>query len=245
MLMMILLFFILGLILGSFYNVCIYRIPVDQSVVFGRSHCGNCDHVLGPLDMIPVLSYVMLRGKCRYCGVAFSPRYALVELLTGLLFALTFHLTGLELELIPRLVMVSLLIIITFIDIDHMIIPFRLTITGGVLALIWQITAGTQSWISVALGFVLGFGLLAIFVFFGGMGGGDAFLGGMFGLYFGLTQTFALLMISFIIGGLFSIYVLLTGRRKRHEKLPFGPFLALAGLIMLFWGPQILNWYGF
>ena len=241
---MILMFFIFGLIFGSFYNVCIYLIPAEKSVVMGRSHCGNCDHVLGPLDMVPVLSYLLLRGKCRHCGVSFSPRYALVELLTGLLFALTFYLTGLDIVLIPRLVMVSLLIIITFIDIDHMIIPFRLTVTGGILAVIWQIYSGSQSWTSIALGFVLGFGLLAIFVFFGGMGGGDAFLGGMFGLYFGLSQTFALLMVSFIIGGIFSIFVLLTGRRKRHEKLPFGPFLALAGFIVLFWGPQLLQWYG-
>jgi leader peptidase (prepilin peptidase)/N-methyltransferase len=140
--------------------------------------------------------------------------------------------------------MVSLLIIITFIDIDHMIIPFRLTLTGGGLALIWQLYSRSQSLISVGLGFMLGFGLLAIFVFFGGMGGGDAFLGGMLGIYFGLPQTFALLMLSFIIGGLFSMIILLTGRKKRHEKLPFGPFLALAGFIMLLWGPQILNWYG-
>ena len=237
-------FFILGTVMGSFYNVCILRIPLGQDIFISRSRCPKCHTKLQPRDLVPVFSYLLLKGRCRYCSASITRRYPMIELLTGALFAATYLLSGLNPVLVPNLILISLLIIITFIDLDHMIIPHSLTITGMLTALAWQLTSNHLTWPSLLLGLALGFGLPALLVALGGMGGGDAMLGGMFGLFFGLKYTFVLLMLSFILGGVYSLYVLLTKQKSRKDKLPFGPFLALAGLIMLFFGQQLLLWYG-
>ena len=236
--------FVLGLIFGSFYNVCIYRIPTNEDIFISRSRCFSCGKTLAALDMIPILSYVFLGGKCRYCQSKFNIRYPLIELLTGLLFCFTYYRTGFNVSLVPNLILVSLLIIITFIDLDHMIIPHSLTITGMVIALAWQLYSQNLSWLSITLGFIIGFGIPGVIAFFGGMGGGDVMMGAMFGLFFGFKHTLALLMISFIIGGVYSAFMLISKRKGRKEMLAFGPFLAIAGLIVLWYGAEILTWYG-
>ena len=131
--------FIMGILLGSFFNVCIYRIPNNQSIVNPPSHCYNCNTRLKPLDLVPILSWTLLRGKCRYCGQKISPRYALVELLTGILFVLVYKVYGYNTITLYYLLLVSLLVIITFIDLDHYIIPDELIIFGSIGALIFNI----------------------------------------------------------------------------------------------------------
>ncbi len=124
--------FIMGASIGSFFNVCIYRIPNKESVVNPPSHCYRCNNRLKPLDLVPILSWTLLRGKCKYCGQKISPRYALVELLTGILFVLVYNVYGLKIITLYYLLLVSLLVIITFIDLDHYIIPDELVIFGSV-----------------------------------------------------------------------------------------------------------------
>lgn len=236
--------FILGLIFGSFFNVCIYRIPLNEDIFISRSKCFSCGKNLGALDMVPVLSYIFLGGKCRYCKSKVSLRYPLIELLTAVLFCITYYRTGLNINLVVHLLLVSLLIIIAFIDLDHLIIPHSLTITGMFIALGWQLYSGSLAWTSMILGFGIGFGMPGIIALFGGMGGGDVMLGGMFGLFLGFKYTLTLLMISFIIGGIYSIFMLATKKKKGKEMVAFGPFLVIAGLIVLWYGAEILTWYG-
>lgn len=130
--------FIFGLVLGSFYNVCIYRIPEGKSIINPPSHCGNCNQVLAPLDLIPVLSWVMLGRKCRYCKSPISYRYPLIELLTGFLFLLSYIKYSISWDLLFVLIFISIMIIITFIDIDHRIIPDRFIVIGLILSILYM-----------------------------------------------------------------------------------------------------------
>jgi leader peptidase (prepilin peptidase)/N-methyltransferase len=238
------LFLILGLSFGSFFNVLIYRIPKGENFITDRSYCPSCQKKLQAFDLIPVLSFIALRGKCRYCKSKISIRYPFIELLTGILFAISYLQFGLSIDLIKILVFISLLIIITFIDLDHMIIPHSLTIGGIVFFFIWHLFFNTGQMSSYLVGLLFGFLSLAIFVFFGAMGGGDAMLMAMFGIYFGVPRAFVTLMLSFIIGGIFSIIILLLKKRSRKEKVPFGPFLTLSALIILFFDYFFLSIYG-
>ena len=131
--------FIMGITFGSFFNVCIFRIPEKKSIANPPSHCYNCNTRLKPLDLVPILSWTLLRGKCRYCGQKISSRYALVELLTGILFVLVYSVYGYNVITLYYLLLVSLLVIITFIDIDHYIIPDELIIFGSVFAVIFNV----------------------------------------------------------------------------------------------------------
>ncbi|MFP4456706.1 MAG: prepilin peptidase [Clostridia bacterium] len=238
------LFFIIGLIFGSFFNVLIYRLPKEENFISNRSYCPNCKTQLKFYDLIPIISYISLKGKCRYCNESISIRYPLIELLTGGLFAAAYLKFGLSSYLFLVLFMISLLIVITFIDIDYMIIPHTLTISGIAVFTIWQLFFNQEPISSYLYGLFFGFLFLAVFVFFNAMGGGDAMLAGMFGMFFGFYETFVLLMISFIIGGAFSIIILIFKRKSRKDKIPFGPFLTIAALLMIFFDSFFLSIYG-
>jgi len=142
------------------------------------------------------------------------------------------------------ILLISLLIIITFIDLDYMIIPHSLTITGIVVFTLYQLIINQESILTYLYGLIFGFAFLAIFVFFNAMGGGDAMLAAMFGMFFGLEKTFVLLMISFIIGGIFSLIVVILKKKDRKDKIPFGPFLTTAALLMVFFDSYFLSIYG-
>ncbi len=239
----LILFFIFGLVLGSFINVLIYRIPKEENFISGRSYCPNCKTKLKFYDLIPIISYISLKGKCRYCNENISIKYPLIELITGLLFIASYLKFGLSPYLFIILFMISLLIVITFIDLEHMIIPHSLTISGIVVFTIWQLFFNQEPISSYLYGLFFGFIFLAIFVFFNAMGGGDAMLAAMFGMFFGLYETFVLLMLSFIIGGVFSIIILIFKRKSRKDKIPFGPFLTIAALLMIFFNNFFLSIY--
>lgn len=240
----ILFIFLLGACVGSFLNVCIYRLPARESIVFPSSHCFSCGKKLGLIDLVPIFNYIYLRGKCRHCGASFSIQYPLIELITALIFVLVWLQFGFTWETFAGWVLVSILIAITVTDIQHQIIPNKYIIVGLILGLplVALQSLKTLQWGLIAF-LVAGFFMLAIaLVSRGGMGGGDIKLAALMGLYLGKAVVVALFC-SFLVGGLVGIFLLLTGKKGRKDAVPFGPYLALGGIAALFYGNQIINWY--
>lgn len=242
---MLFLFFIFGLLIGSFLNVCIYRFPRGESVVGPPSHCPQCDQRLRAMDLVPIFSYLWQKGKCRYCGVKISPRYLLVEGLTGILFVLTFLIIGFNIVLLKYLVLFSVLIVISFIDLDYMIIPDRLVLFIFLWGFVWQIFAPQISWGEALGGALLGGGFLLLVTVLsgGGMGGGDVKLLLAAGFYLGPVLTGLALFISVLVGGLVGLGLILLKIKKRKDPIPFGPFLCLGILAATLWGAELIRWY--
>lgn len=237
--------FVLGLVIGSFLNVCIYRIPHRENIVYGTSRCPHCHNSLGPQDLIPLLSYLLLKGRCRYCRHPISRRYPLVEFLTGIVFYLTYAAIGFQPLLIKYLVLFSILIVITFIDIDHRLILNQLVIPVLIWLIGWQLLAPELYWWQSLAGALLGGGiLLAIAVISkGGMGGGDIKLMFAAGLGLGGGSTILALFIAFVTGAVGGGLLLVSGIKQRREPIPFGPFLALGIFIASLWGEQLIHLY--
>lgn len=235
--------FLYGLVLGSFYNVVIYRLPIGKSIVKPRSSCGKCGHVLTPLELIPLVSYIVQKGQCKHCHEKFSIRYPLVELLTGLLFLWVYLRLGLTVELFKGLFLVSLFIIISFIDLDHQIIPDGLNLMLGLVGVLYLISVQPFSIMNGVYGFLVGGGLLFIVALVGPMGGGDIKFMAAMGIWLGLGYTLMALLLSFIIGGLVSAGLLLAKVVDRKTAIPFGPFLCIGSLIVLLFGNELFLWY--
>ncbi|MEG6584047.1 prepilin peptidase [Dendrosporobacter sp. 1207_IL3150] len=254
---------LIGLLIGSFLNVCIYRLPKGESVVFPSSYCYSCKSNLKLFDLIPVASWLMLFGKCRYCNTQISIRYPLVELLTGILFSVCFLKLDITLELTKALILTSFLIVITFIDYDHQLILDKVVIwlagAGVVINLILnninQIlssfdiqTSFIVSYTSIPdmlLGALLGGGLLLLIAVAsrGGMGGGDIKFAAALGLWLGWKFTLMTLLISFILGGVFGVIILALKLKGRKDYIPFGPFIAAGAFISYLYGIDILKLY--
>jgi len=234
--------------LGSFFNVCIYRIPRGKSILYPPSHCPKCGTPLKVYDNIPVLSYIFLKGKCRYCKSKISFFYPLVELLTGFLYLLTYIVFSYKdlLDLFFIYIFVSLLIIITFIDLEHMIIPDILVIPGIIIFFFYSFLGINSLFLDKLLGGFIGGLIIFLIVFLsrGGMGIGDIKLSIMLGLFLGIKYLFVALILSFIIGGIVGIILLVFKIKDRKDPIPFGPFLSIGGLIALFWGDVILKIWG-
>ncbi|EAX47870.1 peptidase A24A domain protein [Thermosinus carboxydivorans Nor1] len=237
--------FILGLIIGSFLNVCIYRLPLGASIVTPPSHCFACGTRLKFWDLIPVISYIALRGRCRYCGAAFSLRYLLVELLTAFLFTWCFQVTGLGPELIKALIFISFLIVVAFIDYDHQLILDKVLIWLGGAGVFINLGLGFTGLTDMIAGSLLGGGLLLVIAIAsrGGMGGGDIKFAACLGLWLGWKLTLLALFLSFLLGGVGGIVLLTLKRKGRKDFIPFGPFLALGAFFAGLYGWQILRWY--
>lgn len=237
--------FIFGLIIGSFLNVCIYRLPRGESIAFPASHCTACNHTLGPGDLIPVFSYLFLRGKCRYCGEKISGRYPLVEGLTGVLFTLMYIRYGCQWGLVNRLWLTGLLIMVTFIDLDHHLILNKITYLGIITGLAYNIVGGLSSLQTSLLGFVVGGGLFLVIALVsrGGMGGGDVKLAAMLGVFLGWQDVLLSFFFTFILGALVGVILIVTKIKSRKDYIPFGPFMALGALIVMLAKEPILNWY--
>lgn len=240
---------VLGLLIGSFLNVCIYRLPKEESIVMPPSHCGSCNTQLKPLDLIPVLSWLFLRGKCRYCGAEISVRYALVELLTGALFGFLGWYYGLTVELGFMLVFTSIFVVIFFIDLDHSIIPDELVIAGfttsaGYLAWGWMSGSFSIDFLDHGLGFLIGGGLylfLAI-VTKGGMGGGDIKLMAMLGFWLGTSGVLWIVLLSSNIGAVISLILMALKIKSRKDYIPFGPFIVIAAMLVMLYQNQMTDW---
>lgn len=235
-----------GAILGSFLNVVAYRLPRGESFVTPASRCPSCRTPVRPYDNVPVLSWLLLRGRCRDCGTAISRRYPVVEAATAVLLALVVLRDGARSDALPGIVLVLLLVPITLIDLEHRIIPNKLTGLGSLLALgllavlrpdalVEHLVAG------LAAG---GFLLLAALAYPGGMGMGDVKLAGMLGLFLGAAVGPAMLL-ALLAGSLAGAAVIARkgAAEGRKTAIPFGPFLALGGLVGLFVGDAVVAWY--
>ena len=197
---------IIGLCIGSFLNVCIYRIPREESIAFPPSHCTSCGYELKAVDLIPIISYLFLKGKCRKCGEKISIKYPLVELLNGVLYLLIFLKFGLSLSFVFYSLLTSLLIVISYIDLDSKYIYSSTTILGVVLAAIYIVVGLYTKDISISnnvLGGAIGYGIIyLIVVITKGMGQGDAEVAGVCGLFIGIKGILVCLFISVVLGGL-------------------------------------------
>lgn len=242
--------FLFGLIMGSFFNVCIYRIPNGQSILYPPSHCGSCNHPLAPLDLVPILSWLFLRRKCRYCKAPISARYPLVELLTGLLYLALFIKFHLSWNLLFYLAFISLLILVSFIDLDHRIIPDRFILIGLALAIGMYFTPWGLGWKDALIGAVIGAGSLLLVdlagrIFFKkeGMGFGDVKLMGMAGLFLGIQQTIVSLLLGIWAAAVVGVILLRIRKDEADHYIPFGPFLAFGCTLAIFGGKEMVSWY--
>lgn len=235
--------FILGLLFGSFTNVIIYRMPREESIVQPPSHCPSCNTRLGVLDLIPVLSWVFLRGRCRYCQERISPRYAVVELLSGLLFLVVYLRYGFTMATVAGWVFVVILLAVSFTDLDEGMIPDRLTYPGMVLGLV--LSFWTIGFLPALYGF-LAFGglMLAIAVISnGGMGGGDIKLAACIGAFTGLIGSAITLMMAALLGAVFGLGLIFLKRGGRKTMVKFGPFLAVSAFTAYLYAANIWSWY--
>ncbi|WP_071395919.1 prepilin peptidase [Bacillus tuaregi] len=236
---------IYGIILGSFYNVVALRIPAGESIVKPRSHCPKCGHVLGALELIPVLSYILQKGKCRSCKAPISPLYALVELATGLLFVSAPLVMGWTSELFVAWTLISLLVIVFVSDYKYMIIPDKVLLFFLPIFLIERFFIPLAPWWDSLLGAAVGFGLLYLIAVIskGGMGGGDIKLYGVLGLVLGVKMVLLSFFLATLLGALFGGIGLLAGKVERGKPIPFGPFICIGVLLAYFFGENILTWY--
>lgn len=236
---------LLGAVAGSFANVAIHRLPRGESLVTPRSRCPHCGHPIRARDNIPLVSFLWLGGRCRDCGRPISWRYPLVEALTALLFLAAWRWFGPSLGALRAWLFALIMVIVLFVDLDHRIIPNAVTYPGLVLGLLLALPAGPRGFLAT-LGAALGAGLLFFLIAVlsrGGMGGGDVKLAAVMGAFLGWPVIAAALFVSFTLGGLVGLALLASGRRRRKDPVPFGPFLAVGGLAALFWGHTMVQWY--
>lgn len=233
-----------GLVIGSFLNVVIHRVPLGQSVVWPSSRCPSCGVDIPARDNVPVLSYLVLRGRCRICKARISSRYPVVEALTGFLFALSAYRFGFSLALVSALVLVSVLVALAGTDLEHGLLP-NVILGPAVIVGFALSVAGDPGWWWVYLVSAVGVaaGLFAIALAYpGGMGMGDVKMGGMLGAFLGPYAALAVFL-GALVGALVGGALMALGRIKRRSALPFGVFLSLAGVFTLFLGPAIWDWY--
>ncbi len=245
--------FVFGSAIGSFLNVCIYRMPRNMSIIAPASRCPSCNTPIRPYDNIPVLSYILLRGKCRICKAGISLRYPTVEFLNAALYALVLWRFGLEWYTPAYFIFCSVLVVITFIDLDFQIIPDRITLPGIGIGLIAGAFLMPDPFVRNALlglkasiiGFLVGGGLFyAIAVLSrGGMGGGDIKMMAMVGALMGWKSVLLTTFLGSLTGAVIGIFLMISKGKGRKTKIPFGPFLGLGSLITLFFGQEIFNWY--
>ncbi len=234
----------LGLVIGSFLNVVIVRVPARRSVWRPRSACPACGAMIAWHDNIPVLSYAMLRGRCRACRATIPWRYPLIEAVTAAMFFAAYVRFGLGIEFVAAAVFLAALIAITAIDLEHQLIPDVITLPGIVTGVLASLATGWTSLVDALLGIVVGGGLFFVIILTtGGMGGGDMKLGAMLGAFLGWKVTLVALFLAVSTGGVFAMAILLLGRKGRKDPIPFGPFLAAGGTAALFWGERLVRWY--
>lgn len=242
---LIIVVFIYGLVFGSFFNVVGLRVPKGESIVRPPSHCTICDRNLTARDLIPVFSYVFLKGKCRGCGTKIHWMYPVMELVTGLLFAFAFAQLGFSKEFIVAILFISLLIIITVSDLAYMLIPDKILLFFLIPIICARILAPLTPWWDSILGAVIGFSVLFLIAVLskGGMGGGDIKLFFVIGLVLGTVSTLLTLFLASIIGTVFGIISLRIAKKGRKTPIPFGPSIAIAAVISYFYGGALVDWY--
>jgi leader peptidase (prepilin peptidase)/N-methyltransferase len=237
--------FFIGLVWGSFFNVCIHRIPRGESVLFPSSHCPHCGNRIKARDLVPLLNYLWLKARCRYCGSSISPLQPFIELLTGLIFTAAYLHFGISTMLIKALFLVSVLLVISCIDLKHYVIPDKIIIFalsgGAVLVILFHdpaIESALAGSASSAL-FLLALALISR----GGMGGGDIKLAAVIGLFLGWPSGLFAVILGCLLAGLSGLALVLTRIKSGKDAIPFAPFLSAGTLLMLHSGTDIMYWY--
>lgn len=235
---------LLGLLVGSFLNVVIHRVPRRESIVWPASRCPKCGAKISPLDNVPVLSYALLSGKCGNCGVRISPRYPVVEALTGVLFGAAAYRFGLSVELAGALALIAALVALAGIDLEHRLLPNVIVGPAALVGLSLSVLAAPAMWWMYVLSAVaVAGGLLGLALIYpGGMGMGDVKMGGMLGAYLGPYAALAV-FVAALAGALVGGALISTGKMQRRSAMPFGVFLAFGGLVVLFAGRAMWSFY--
>ena len=238
--------FILGICIGSFLNVCIFRIPASRSIVHPGSTCPNCGNRIRFYDNIPIVSYMVLRGKCRRCGRHISLRYPLIELLSGIVALSVYFRFGPTLEGVVYFTIIAALITISFIDLDHGIIPDVISLPGIIVCFLTVFALPTISWKESIIGILAGAGSLHLVALIysavrkkDGMGGGDIKLLAGIGAFLGWKIAILIFFIAPVFGAIVGVIVKI---RKKVSIIPYGPFISLSTFIALFWGKEIIEW---
>ncbi len=250
--------FLVGICFGSFLNVLVYRLPAGNSIVFPPSSCPSCETRLGLLELIPLVGFLILRGRCRHCKNEISLRYPLVELAVGTIFAFSFYHFGFIIDAFFYLVLIYLLLAIALIDLKHRIVPNKLVATGLIAGFIFYLpVAGAlvlklppwliieRSLLDALGGFLVGGAIMLIIILVsrGGMGAGDMKLMAMIGLFVGLRGTAVVMLLGFFLGAIVGVTFMALGKLTRKDALPFAPYLSMAAVIQVLWGESIWNWY--
>jgi len=245
-------FFLFGTCIGSFLNVCIFRLPRRESIIFPASHCLSCGTKLKPIDNVPIISFLLLRGRCRSCQAKISWQYPLVELATGILFSLAFIRFGWQWHrLLVALILIPASLVVSVIDFRIQIIPNAISLPGIVLGLAVSLLPGSSVTFWNALsGMMLGGGLFYLVAVVSaallgkeGMGGGDIKLIAMFGAFLGWQRCLLTIFIGVFLGSAIGIILILLGRKDRKDPIPFGPMLCIGALVSLFYGQELIRQY--
>lgn len=246
--------FFLGACIGSFLNVVIHRLPRGESLVAPRSRCPACESTIAWYDNLPILSWLVLRGRCRRCGAGISVRYPIVELLTALVAIAVHARLGLTLEGLVAFYFAATLLAIAYIDLDHQIIPDVLSLPGIVVGLVAAPLLHPGTWLEALqaafLGALLGGGILFA-VAYGyermtgreGMGGGDVKLLAMVGAFLGWQGVLLTLLLGSLVGSVIGISIMVARGADSKLAIPFGPFLSIGAFVAMFWGSAIVSWY--
>lgn len=250
---LIIIFFLLGMSIASFLNVCIDRLPAHQSLVYPPSHCAACNRRLAAKDLIPVFSYLWLRGRCRYCGASIPRRILWVELGTAVLFGLACWRFWVSIELAVALFYICIFMVLMVIDWEKGLILNKIVFPAIVASIVISAAFSLflpdieivpfigRAAIGGGIGLVIFF--LIVIASRGGMGWGDVKLAALIGLATGFPLIFIALLIGVVLGGVAAALLLVFKIKKRKEAIPFGPFLAIAAIATLLWGNSILSWY--
>ena len=241
------LIFIIGLTIGSFLNVCIYRIPLGESIAYPPSHCTNCSSEIKAYDLIPIISYIFLGGKCRSCGEKISIKYPILELFTGIMFYFVFKEYGLTIIALKYFIMITFLIVIAVIDLNtqdvYSVTTYSCIAIGIVMMLIEKIYLNEDIWTYV-IGLIIGVVVIGGIVFIaGGMGEGDIEIAAICGVFLGWQNMILTILLSFIIGGIVGGVLIILKKKTKRDAIAFGPFLFIGALISLFLGNEIISLY--
>ena len=240
------LFIILGLLIGSFLNVCIYRIPREESISYPPSHCTSCGRKLRWYDLVPVFSFLLLKGRCRSCGERISWRYPIIEFVNCLVYVAVYVEYGITPEFVKFAFLGSLLIVIGMIDLDTTDVYLKTTLTGFVFGIVWIVYSyfTTGEFLAYIAGGALSGGLIILIILLThGMGWGDFEICLIVGIFLGFRLSILMLFLSFLLGGTMGIILLISKKKSRKDYIPFGPYIAAAGIITMLIGTDIINWY--
>ena len=244
---------ILGMIIGSFLSVCIYRIPKEESLIYPGSYCVECGHALSFLDLVPIISFLSLEGRCRYCGKKISAFYLYIEVMTGLVFGIVYLRFRFSIEGLMYAVFAGTLITLTMIDREYMLLPTKVIGFGGFIGVVFRICQSVMSrevniLIEAILTAFLGYVLFCSLFYFSklilkkeGLGFGDVRLIGMLGLYLSLSQMFFTLLLASLLALIYGLFLL--WKKKVSEPFPFGPFINFGALVAVFYGNFFISWY--